>query len=172
MATKAKVQPKKAAARKAAPVLVEATTTKAAAHDGAATLKAAVSAAQTKFNSAGEKMQTQVQDMMAIAKGNYAAAVEATTAAKKGFETLSKVAADFTKTTVADAQANMKTLSAVKTPKEFFDVQTSVMKSSYEKFVGEMSKFTELYMKVAGDVTAPMSNRAAVVMDTVTKKAA
>jgi phasin family protein len=163
MATKAKVQPRKTVAKAKA----------AAAHSVEATaVHADAAAAQTQFKNIGGKMQTQVQDMMAIAKGNYEAALASTAAAKKGFETLSKVAADFTKTTVADAQANMKTMSAVKTPKEFFDVQTSVMKSSYEKFVGEMSKFTELYMKVAGDVAAPMSNRAAIVMDTVTKKAA
>jgi phasin family protein len=165
MATKTKAQTKKPATKSPTPRPNLRIVT-------AESINSATKTAQTQFKSIGDKMQNQAEDFVAIAKGNYEAVVAATDAAKKGFETLTKVATDLTKTAVADVQSNLKTLTAVKTPKEFFDVQTSLIKTSYDKYVGDMSKFTELFLKVAGEVVEPVSNRAAIVMDKVTKKAA
>ncbi len=150
----------------------QAETIEAAVVTGKTQIETALKASQEQLKTVSDKMQKQMEEMTVIAKGNVEALVASGEAAKKGFETLSKAAADYTKSSVVHAQDTFKTLSAVKTPKEFFEVQATAFKSSYDKFVGEFSKMTELYMKVAGEVVEPVSNRAAVVMDKVTKKAA
>jgi phasin family protein len=150
----------------------QATKIEAAVETGKTQIETALKAGQDQLKTVSEKMQKQVEEMVAITKGNVEALTASGEAAKKGFETLGKVVAETTKANVAHAQDTFKTLSAVKTPKEFFEVQTNAFKASYDKFVGDMSKMTELYMKVAGDVVEPVSNRASVVMEKMTKKAA
>lgn len=151
---------------------VQATKIEAAVETGKTQIETALKAGQDQFKTVSDKMQKQVEEMVAFTKGNMEALTASGEAAKKGFETLSKAVAETAKANVAHAQDTFKTLSAVKTPKEFFEVQTNAFKASYDKFVGDMSKFSELYMKVAGDVVEPVSSRASVVMEKITKKAA
>ncbi len=143
-----------------------------AVETGKSQIENALKAGTEQLKTVSEKMKTQIEEMVVITKGNVEALVASGEAAKTAFETLSKAAVDVTKSNVVHAQDTFKSLSAVKTPKEFFDVQTSALKASYDKFVGDFSKMTELYMKVASTVVEPVSNRASVVMDKVVKKAA
>jgi phasin family protein len=169
---KAKAAPAKVQAAKVTPIKAQAAKIEAAVETGKIQIETALKAGQDQLKTVSNKMQKQMEEMVVIAKGNVEALVASGEAAKKGFETLGKAAADYTKSNVVHAQETFKTLSSVKTPKEFFEVQTNAFKASYDKFVGEFSKMSEMYMKVAGEVVEPVSNRASVVMDKMNKKAA
>jgi phasin family protein len=136
------------------------------------TLEATVEAGKVQFDNITAQAQKHIDELTVIAKGNYDALLASGQAAQKGFKAISEVATAYGKTAAVEAQDAFKTLQAVKTPKEFFDVQATAAKTAFDKFVGEFSKMSEMYVKFAGEVSEPVSNRVAVVMDKVTKKAA
>ncbi len=106
-----------------------------------------------------------------MAKGNLEAFKASATAATKGFESLGQATTAFTKDASAATQDGFAALRNVKTPAEFFELSQSRTKAQYDHFAAEASKMTEILMKIAGEVTQPLSNRYAVAMDQVAKAA-
>jgi hypothetical protein len=106
-----------------------------------------------------------------LAKDNLDAFKASASAVAKGFESLGQAATVYTKDAAAATQDGFTALRAVKTPAEFFELSQSRTKAHYDHFAAEASKMTELMMKMAGDVTQPLSSRYAVAMDQVAKTA-
>ncbi len=144
-------------------------TTKAKATE---TIAHAVEAGKAQVETMTVHAQKHMEELAATAKANYEALLASSEAAQKGIKAMTEAATTYGKTLASEAQTTMKSLQAAKSPKEFFELQAAATKTAFDKFVGEFSKMSEMYVKVAGDVTAPVSNRVAVVMDKVTKKAA
>jgi phasin family protein len=141
-------------------------------------VKAGQDAATKNYEKAVELSKKSVDDTMkamdetaVLAKGNVEAMIASAQAAAKGFETITKAMTDYSKKSLADSQATFKSLAAAKTAKEFFDIHNGAVKSSYDAFVAEASKMTELFVKVGNDSFAPLSNRAALAMEKMTKVA-
>jgi len=67
--------------------------------------------------------------------------------------------------------ADAKALAAVKSPTEFFELQTSLLKRNFETAFALTSKNTEAAVKLAGDAFAPISNRVALAVEKVKKAA-
>jgi len=141
-------------------------------------VKASTEAGQKNFEKVVEASKKQIDETMkafdelnGFAKGNVEAVVASGQAATKGFETLAKAATDYTKASVAEAQATFKALSGAKTAKDFFEIQNDSMKKAYEGFVAESSKMSELFVKMAQDAFEPLSSRMAVAVETIAKPA-
>ena len=117
--------------------------------------------------SAMEKTGKMAEQMTEFAKGNVEALVESSRIAAKGFESLGQEAAEFGRKSFETATANFKTLATVKSPTEFFKLQSDFMRQSFDSFVAEASKGTETMLKLAGDAAQPLSNRVAVAADKV-----
>ena len=60
------------------------------------------------------------------------------------------------------ASEALKTLADAKSPTEFFQLQSELMRSSFDRMVSESSKLTEQVVKLAGEAIQPISNRASV----------
>src|SRR3546814_7170974 len=97
-----------------------------------------------------------------FAKGNIEAIVESSKIAAKGFEALGQDSAEYGRKSFEDATATLKQFAAVKSPAEFFKLQSDYVRSAFDAVVAETSKKTEAVLKLAGDVAQPLSNRAAV----------
>ena len=67
-----------------------------------------------------------------------------------------------TKDGVEHATAAVKTLAEAKSPTEFFQLQSDFFRASFDRMVAEGSKFTEQMVKLAGEATQPLSNRASI----------
>ena len=93
--------------------------------------------------------------------------VESSRIAAKGFETLGQEAAEYSRKSFESATAAMKTLATVKSPTEFFKLQSDFVRGAFDSYVAEASKNTEAVLKLAGDAAQPLSNRFAVAAEKV-----
>ena len=128
-------------------------------------------AVSTEFNekakAAFEKGAKGFEEMNEMAKGNIEAMVEASRIAAKGLETLGQEMADYGRKSFEHATSTAKTLATVKSPTEFMKLQSDFIRQSFDSFVAEASKTTEMMIKLAGDAAQPISNRVAVAADKV-----
>ncbi|WP_293882456.1 phasin family protein [Sphingomonas sp.] len=123
--------------------------------------------ATTRVKSAMEKGSKGLEEFVAFSKDNIEAVVASGRVAAKGTEEIVKYATDYGRTSMEKANATAKQLAAVKSPTEFFQLQSELAKSSLEAFVGEAQKFGENYMKLLGEIAQPVQNRYAVAVEKV-----
>ncbi|GAB4137978.1 MAG: hypothetical protein Tsb0016_03590 [Sphingomonadales bacterium] len=112
-----------------------------------------------------EEAQKNFGEMSGFSKENLDALVASTNAAAKGAEQISAELMAYSKKSVEDSLAAVKALSGAKNLREYFDLQNSLAKDSYDNFVAETSRFTEMYMKMANDVFEPVNSRFATAME-------
>ena len=114
-----------------------------------------------------EKGSKLVEELNAFNKGNIEAVVESTKVAAKGAEALGQQAADTARKNYEKATAALKGFASVKSPTELFQLQSEFARSSFDAFVADASKNTETFLKLAGDVFQPLSNRIAVAAEKI-----
>jgi phasin family protein len=114
-----------------------------------------------------EKSTKLVEEANEFAKGNVEALVESGRIAAKGFETLGQEAAEYSRKSFESATAAMKTFATVKSPTEFFKLQSDFVRGAFDSYVAEASKNTEAVLKLAGDAAQPISSRFAVAAEKV-----
>lgn len=114
-----------------------------------------------------EKSTKLFEDAGAFHKGNLEAVVESAKIAAKGFETLGQDAAEYSRKSFEQASATLKSLAAVKSPTDFFKLQSDYARSAFDAMVAETSRSTEAMLKLAGEVAQPISNRVAVAVEKV-----
>jgi phasin family protein len=114
-----------------------------------------------------EKSTKAVEELNEFAKGNVEALVESGKITAKGLETMGQDAAEYGRRSFEQATAALKSLSAVKTPTEFFKLHSDFARSAFDAYVAEASKNTEALIKLAGEAVQPLSNRFAVAAEKV-----
>ena len=119
---------------------------------------------QTRAKAAAEKSQEFAKDAVEFSKGNVEAMVESAKIAAKGFETVGQEIMSFAKQSMTDTTEAAKRYSSVKTPTEFFQLQSELSKSALDSLVKHGAKTTELSVKLANDAFQPISNRIALAV--------
>lgn len=119
--------------------------------------------AKTAFEKSGKT----VEELVEFSKGNLEAFVASGRIAAKGVEEIAKYSAEYGRKTVEEANATAKRFASVKSPTEFFQLQSEVAKTQLDAIVGEASKFSESYLKLLGEIAQPLSNRYAVAVEKV-----
>jgi phasin family protein len=114
-----------------------------------------------------EKSTKLVEEANEFAKGNVEALVESSRIAAKGFETFGQEAAEYGRKSFETATAALKTMATVKSPADFFKLQSDFVRGAFDSYVAEASKNTEAMLKLAGDAAQPLSNRVAVAAEKV-----
>lgn len=110
----------------------------------------------------GAKM---IEDMNDFAKGNVEAVVESSKIYARGLEAFGQDAASYAKKSYEDATAAMKAMAAVKSPADFFRLQGDYTRAAFDAMVAEASKSTEKMVKLASEVSQPISNRVALAVE-------
>jgi phasin family protein len=122
-----------------------------------------------------EKAQAQttkaVADMAAFSKENVDAFVVASTLYAKGFENVGKAWYALTQETVEASAAVAKALLGAKTLKEAVDLQTDFAKTTFDKYVAESTKLSEMSIKVANEAIQPINARVNVAVEKLLKPA-
>lgn len=138
--------------------------------------KAKIETAYADFNEKAkasvEKSAKAVEELSDLAKGNVEALVESGKIAAKGFESLGQEAADYGRKSFEKATASFKSFSTVKTPTEFFQLQSQLFSSSFDEFTKEVAKGGEAFIKLTNDVAQPLTARVSVVTGKVKSLAA
>jgi phasin family protein len=117
------------------------------------------------------KLETAYADFNEKAKASVEK-VESGKIAAKGIETLGQEAVDYSRKSFEKATASLKSFSTVKTPTEFFQLQSQLFSSSFDELTKEAAKSSEALIKLAGDVAQPLTARVTVVTDKVKSLAA
>ena len=134
---------------------------------------------QTIFAGAGERGQDMVRksqeaasEMTEIAKANLEAITEAGRIAATGVRSLGQDALASGRDGFEQASTSLKTLADAKSPTEFFQLQSELARSSFDRLVAEGSKFTEAMVKLAGEAVQPLSTRASINAERINELAA
>lgn len=114
-----------------------------------------------------QKSTKLVEEFNDFAKGNVEAIVESGRITAKGFESLGQDAAEYGRKSFEGFTATLKNLATVKSPADFFKLQSDYVRTSFDSAVAEASKGTEAFIKLASDAAQPLSNRFAVAADKV-----
>lgn len=112
------------------------------------------------FDEASQKSKEAVDTMLK----NYSAVT-------KGFQAIATEAADFSKKSFEESVAHVEKLAGVKSVEAAVELQTSYVKSYFEKLVAEATKMGEMYADVAKTAYAPYENAAAKAKATVNEMA-
>lgn len=96
------------------------------------------------FDEASQKSKEAMDTMLK----NYSAVT-------KGFQAIATEAADYSKKSFEDSVAHVEKLAGVKSIEAAVELQTSFVKSSFEKFVAEANKMSEMYADMAKTAYAP-----------------
>lgn len=112
-----------------------------------------------------ERSTKLVEELGDFNKGNLEAVVESGRVAAKAAEQLGREAAETARKNFEQATAALKNMAAVKTPTEFFQLQSDYARSAFDQMIAETSKNSETMLKVAGDIFQPISNRFAVAAE-------
>lgn len=140
-------------------------TAKTYAEEAKARIQTAFADINDKTKVALEKSSKAFEEMGDITKGNLEAMVESSKIAAKGVETLSQGAADFGRKSFEKSSATMKSFASVKTPSEFFQLQSELLATTLDSFASEAAKNSEALLKLVNEVSQPLSNRVSVVTD-------
>ena len=134
---------------------------------------------QTIFAGAGERGQDMVRksqeaasEMTEIAKANLEAITEAGRIAATGVRSLGQDVLASGRDGFEQASVSLKTLADVKSPTEFFQLQSELARTSFDRLVAEGSKFAEAMVKLAGEAAQPLSNRATINAERINELAA
>jgi phasin family protein len=114
-----------------------------------------------------ERSTKLVEDMNEFNKGNIEALVESGRVAAKAAETLGQQAAETARKNFEHTTAALKSFSSVKTPTEFFQLQSDYARNAFDAMIADASKNSEAFLKLAGDVFQPISNRFAVAAEKI-----
>src|SRR3546814_651040 len=140
---------------------------KIASADAREKLQAVYGEFNEKAKVAVEKSGKIIEELNELTKGNVEAVVESGKIAAKGAETLGQEAADYSRRSFEKATATMKSFASVKSPTEFFQLQSEFFSSTFDALASEAAKNSEAMLKLAGDVVQPLSTRFSVVSDKV-----
>lgn len=147
-------------------------TAKTYAEEAKTRFQSAFSQLNDKAKTAMEKTGKAVEELGDLTKGNLEAFVESGQIAVKGVESIGQDAAEYGRKSFEKTSATLKSFAAIKTPAEFFQLQSELFTSAFDAMASETARSSEAVLKLAGDVAKPISNRVAVVSEKIKSLAA
>ena len=132
-------------------------------------LETAFAMTKDQFDRAGGTMFKGFDDVAAFGKDNMEAVVTAGNIATKGWQDLGAAWFAFAKGAVDTNVAVMQAMMSVKSPQELVNIQSSYAKSTFDSFVAEGSKLSEMGVKVTNDAMAPINARVNATVEKFSK---
>jgi len=104
-------------------------------------------------------------DFASFNKDTVDALVAASDVAAKAFETISDDVAAYNRQAWDDSIANTKALFGCKTFEDVVELQTTAVRTQFEKFLTDSAKLGELSLKAANEALDPISDRVNEAID-------
>ena len=95
------------------------------------------------------------EDMQKLGKDNMDATLTSLGVLSKGFQTIAVEMADYSRKAFEDSTAAAEKLFGAKSLDKAVEVQSDYVKTSYENFVAQATKFGELYAGLAQEAYKP-----------------
>jgi phasin family protein len=118
--------------------------------------------AGSKGQEALEKGRRVAEELTELTRANVEAMVEAGKIAATGARTVGEEALQRTREGLEQNVAEFKSLAQAGSPTEFFQLQSEIARSNFDRMVATFSQLTESSVKLAGEAIQPLSNRAAI----------
>lgn len=136
---------------------------------GAEQMKNLFGEARAKSEQVVQRSKAAAEDMADLARGNVEAMVSSAKIAATGAQTLGKSLFERGRESVEQAGEVVKSLSEAKSPTDFFQLQSELARTSFDRIVAETSRLTEEMVKLAGETVQPISSRMAIAAERVNK---
>jgi phasin family protein len=143
----------------------EVTKMEATIKDATVKGEALIADMNTRAKAAMEKGTQAFEQINEFNKGNVEAIVESSKIAATGLQTLGQGYAEYARKQFEGMTSTMKSFAGVKSPTEFMKLHADFVRGQFDSMVAETSKNTEAFIKLAGDVAKPISNRVAVAAE-------
>ena len=148
-----------------------ATTVKKTTEDFSSKIQGAMNDAQARAKTTFEKSQSAMGEMNTFSKGNLEAMVETGKVLASGMQTMGKNYVEEVKSAISTLQSDAKELTSVKSPKEFVELQSKLMRKYFDGVVAYNSKSAETALKLANEAFQPISSRVSLAVEKVRKAA-
>lgn len=131
----------------------------------AAGFQSAMADMTAKSKAAYEKSQSLMADATEFTKGNVEAMVASGKILASGMQELGRTLLADSKYEFEALTAEVKEMASVKSPTDFFQLQSAMMRKYFDKSVAAASKNTEAMLKLANDAAQPLSSRVSLAME-------
>lgn len=131
----------------------------------AAGFQTAMADMTAKSKAAYEKSQSLMADATEFTKGNVEAMVASGKILASGMQELGRTLIADSKFEFEALTAEVKEMASVKSPTDFFQLQSAMMRKYFDKSVAAASKNTEAMLKLANDAAQPLSSRVSLAME-------
>ncbi|MBG6211091.1 phasin family protein [Labrenzia sp. EL_126] len=101
------------------------------------------------------EMMNNFEEMQKLSKDNMDIAMASFGSMSKGFQAIAAEVADYQKKSFEEGTAAVEKLVASKSLDKAFEAQADYVKTSYEGFVGEMTKIGEMVTDMSKDAYKP-----------------
>ncbi len=146
--------------------------TKQVAQQATEQFRGAINDANQRGQVAMEKSARIVEEMADLARGNMEAFVASSKTAAKYVETLTQGAADYNRRSFEQASATLRSFAEVKSPTDFFRLQSEFARTQFDSMVAESARVSETVVKMTGDVVEPITSRYSVAAERMKAMAA
>ena len=119
----------------------------------------ACSAAKETVQKTFPQAAARFDELAGLQRGNLEAFFSAGTVAMKNVETLSAEMLAYNKKAMEDGAVNAKKLMECKTMQDVVELQTNLASAHFEAMMAQGTKFTDLALKMAGEMIEPMQSR-------------
>ena len=103
----------------------------------------------------GNSMVKNFEDIQKLGKDNMDATLTSLGVLSKGFQTIAVEMADYTRKAFEDSTAAAEKLFGAKSLDKAIEAQSEYMKTAYEHFVSQATKFGEIYAGMAQEAYKP-----------------
>lgn len=139
--------------------------------DITASIQTAFSDMQEKAKTTYETSTVALGEANDFAKGNVEALVESSKLLAAGLQELGSTVVAESKSAFETITADVKELAAVKSPTEFFQLQSAMVRKSFDGAVAQASKNSEAMIKLATAVMSPITTRVSLAAEKAGKTA-
>lgn len=126
-----------------------------------------ISDAQGKAKDAFEKSTALFGDYADFTKGNIEAVVQSGKILAEGLQSMSSDFVAESRSAFETASADIKGLAAAKSPTDLIQLQSEIVRKSFDSAVAYGSKNTEAMIKLTSEVFAPISSRVSLAVEKV-----
>lgn len=130
-----------------------------AANSAATAIDSMTSSSADMFKDGFERMMKSISSMTDFQKETFEAFMESAQTLNKGVEAMSAEALGFSKKQMEDGVAIAKTASSAKSLHDLIEVNTDFVKTSFEAYVGQLNKMSDLATSAVKDAGEPMNER-------------
>ncbi|ADM10115.1 hypothetical protein PB2503_10319 [Parvularcula bermudensis HTCC2503] len=134
-------------------------TTRKTSTKSADSVNEAASTAQNFMNDGLERMTQGMSNVGAFGQENVEAMIESATTMAKGFEKIANENVEYAKKQMETGSDRFQSLTKARTPQEFFEAQSELLRNSMETQIGQVNKMSDMMIATARDAAQPLSKR-------------